>query len=248
MALVLDIETAPWPRALEVGPGEKELRAPSNWKDPAKIAAYEREKREEWESLAAVDWRTGQVTAFGALYKANGGRHIAVAVQGGGKMDWASLKQELAEHNCELHAIEEPGECELLRQWWNLVSILNVGRDTRPFVAFGGRRFDLPWLALRSALHGIEMPIRVLGILQKYRTDRGVVDLQEILDQWGEFTGKGYDLKRYAELFGLEHKPIAEGAEVPPAWQKGQYHFVARKVAYDVLATADLANRFHTIL
>lgn len=55
MRVVLDIETAPLPDVDDWLPKAEELEPPSNYKDPAKIAAWQQEKRAEMLAKAALD-------------------------------------------------------------------------------------------------------------------------------------------------------------------------------------------------
>jgi DNA polymerase elongation subunit (family B) len=64
--ITFDIETGPLPPA-KLAQFEPVFEAPSNYKDPAKIAAIQAEKRQEWETRAALDALTGQILAIGTL-------------------------------------------------------------------------------------------------------------------------------------------------------------------------------------
>lgn len=60
--IVFDIETGPAPDAAEYAP---DFEAPSNYKDPVKIAAYKAEKIVEWLNQAALSAVSGQLLAIG---------------------------------------------------------------------------------------------------------------------------------------------------------------------------------------
>ena len=62
--VIFDIETAPLPNALEFF---EKPEAPSNWKDPLKIAEYIHNKQQEQLNEAALSALTGRVLVIGVL-------------------------------------------------------------------------------------------------------------------------------------------------------------------------------------
>lgn len=60
----IDIETEPDPSALAHPP---EFQAPSNYKDPEKIAAYKAQAFEDWKERMALRATTGRILCAGAV-------------------------------------------------------------------------------------------------------------------------------------------------------------------------------------
>lgn len=136
-----DIETGPASNALDFKP---EFTAPSNLRDPEKIAAAIAEKSREWEDKLALSAVTGRVLAIGvAIY----GKTVVTF----GDPDERVLLQEFWAHLAEIsyqHA--DPRLCG-----WNICG------------------FDLPFLQRRSWMHDIPTPEWVFprGRLSNFHID-----------------------------------------------------------------------------
>jgi len=126
--IIFDIETGPRPQA-ELDAIRPEFEAPRNLKDPAKIAAALEEKREEWQSKAALCASTGRVVAIG------------VAV--------------MPDTPTTIIGTESPAdEARVIADFWHIV---RRHPDAR-LVGFNSNGFDLPFLLRRSLLLGIPAP------------------------------------------------------------------------------------------
>jgi len=137
MAIILDIETVAADGVAELA---EPVSAPSNWKDPEKIAAYIAEKQAEQTSRAALYPWTARVVAVGVI-DADQGEHI-------------------------LTAADEAAEADMLRQVWQLALDHKEGL-TASIVGFNHLAYDLPVLLSRSALLGVKAPAMSLD---KYRS------------------------------------------------------------------------------
>ena len=137
MAIILDIETVAADGVAELA---EPVSAPSNWKDPEKIAAYIADKQAEQTSRAALYPWTARVVAVGVI-DADQGEHI-------------------------LTAADEAAEADMLRQVWQLALDHKEGL-TASIVGFNHLAYDLPVLLSRSALLGVKAPAMSLD---KYRS------------------------------------------------------------------------------
>lgn len=183
---VYDIETSPRPRS-ELEPLCPTFDAPSNYKDPEKIAAVLAAKKEEWLSSAALSAVTGRVLAIGILNAETG--------------TFEALTGD---------------EADILQIFWNRVSPKeNHGAITDSWIGFNSNRFDLPFLVRRSWVCKVEIPSTVISgrylnqrfidLMEVYR----VCDYQasislDALAKWlgeGAKTGNGAD---FAALFAKD--------------------------------------------
>lgn len=165
--LVFDIETAPIDGAEEY---IEPVSAPSNYKDPEKIAAYVAEKQGEVVSRCSLDPDLCRVVAIG--YWAEDGAPCALTIR-----DYIG-----AEGN------EHDAEVELLEDFW-------IVANGKQLVGFNCLAFDLPVLMRRSLYLGVSYPAIQID---KYRHSQ-VDDLQMFLSFNGAFKmhGLSFYAKRF---------------------------------------------------
>lgn len=140
--------------------------------------------------------------------------------------------------------IEEKGiafkpmiEKEMLEKFWETAS------NYQEFISFNGNRFDVPFLAIRSAIHKIKpskdlMSNRYLS-LQKF--DSKHVDLLEQLTFYGA-TRRRWNLHLWCRAFGIK-SPKTEGVtgdDVARLFKEGKYLDIARYNVGDLMATKEL--------
>jgi predicted PolB exonuclease-like 3'-5' exonuclease len=129
------------------------------------------------------------------------------------------------------------GEAELLRSFWALAS------RAETVVSFNGRSFDLPFLVTRSLIHGI--PARVDLLSQRFAL-RPHLDLFELLTQRDRGPSK-LDVVCWA--LGIESpKQQMSGAEVAPAYARGEILRIAEYNAHDVRATCAIFRRVRDLV
>ena len=133
-----------------------------------------------------------------------------------------------------------PGsEVEILQAFWQAIP------KYRRFVTFNGRRFDCPFVLLRSALLDVQ-PTRNL---MPYRYDFKVhCDLMEQLDFYG--ATRKYTLDFLCKAFGID-SPKAEGingAKVGQYFAEGRCRELAEYCLGDVQATAELYRHWQQYL
>lgn len=125
--MVFDIETCPMPSCGEYLTDA--IEAPSNYKDPAKIAAYIEEKRAKQIADAGLDLDLCEIVAIG----------------------WA-----LPDAEVYAQTRETTSEADMLSGFWRFVQA--VQRDSGNLVGFNCLSFDLPILLRRSLYLGIPTP------------------------------------------------------------------------------------------
>ncbi len=132
-----------------------------------------------------------------------------------------------------------PGtEREVLEGFWKTVA--HYGQ----FITFNGRTFDCPFLMLRSAVLGIRSARNLMGY--RYSASEHC-DLLEQLSFYGAF--RKFNLDFYCKSFGIK-SPKAEvsGLDMGPLFEAGRYRDIAEYCLGDVRATAELFNRWQTLL
>jgi DNA polymerase elongation subunit (family B) len=140
--------------------------------------------------------------------------------------------------NEEKIAFEEGGiryesgtEKEILEKFWELI------RNYDQVITFNGRSFDSPFLALRSAKHGIHPAKNLSGYRYEFRAH---CDLLEQLTFYG--ATRRYNLDSYAKFFGIKSSKDdgVDGSMVGELYQSGRYLEIARYCARDLATTAEL--------
>jgi DNA polymerase III epsilon subunit-like protein len=130
-------------------------------------------------------------------------------------------------------------ESQILEEFWKTVA------RYAQFITFNGRMFDCPFLMLRSALLGV----RPSRNLMPYRYSAAEhCDLLEQLTFYG--AGRKFSLDFYCRSFGIR-SPKAEGItglDVGTLYQEGRYHDIAEYCLRDVRATAELYQRWLSLL
>lgn len=129
-----DLETAPLP-PVELAGLEPKFTAPSNIKDPVKIAAKIEEKREKWYNDAALSPLTGQ---------------ILVAT-----VEW--------DDGVRIYDADEIGETALLIHLSQWFANAGMGANYKPY-GFNVFDFDLPWFVRRCLFRGVSLPHGLLSM------------------------------------------------------------------------------------
>lgn len=128
-------------------------------------------------------------------------------------------------------------EAEMLTKFWALAKI------TDEFISFFGRRADAPYMAVRSAIHGIKPSKDIISSRYGSSTMGSAVhyDLAESLSFYGSATYRG-SLHRWCRAFGIESPKggDVEGAGVGKAYREGRHLEIAKYNAADLIATAKL--------
>ena len=130
-------------------------------------------------------------------------------------------------------------EKAILRSFWETVEHYDQ------FITFNGRSFDCPFVMLRSGVLGVK-PTRNL---MPYRYESNThCDLLEQLTFYGAV--RKFNLDFYCKAFGIK-SPKSEGItglDLGPLFREGRFNEIAKYCLGDVLATAELFNRWNEFM
>ncbi|HRY52472.1 MAG TPA: ribonuclease H-like domain-containing protein [Candidatus Portnoybacteria bacterium] len=126
-------------------------------------------------------------------------------------------------------------EKELLEQFWQEI------KNYDQYITFNGRKFDCPFLALRSGA----LKVRPTRNIMPYRySDKEHIDLLDQLTFYDAF--RKFSLDFYCRSFKLKSVKTEgmSGDKVQEYFKKGKYLEIAKYCADDVKATAELFERW----
>lgn len=179
---------------------------------------------------------TGQIVAIG-IY--DGEREKgAVYFQASKKGE----EKNFEEGCCKFEVMSEK---EMLQKFWDIVEKYET------FVTFNGRQFDVPFLMIRSAIHGIRPSKNLLAnrYLNHQPGYARHVDLLDQLSFYGALRKKG-SLHLWCRAFGIE-SPKAQGVDgddVKALFESGKSDDIARYNARDLRATYELYTYYTRFL
>jgi DNA polymerase elongation subunit (family B) len=136
-------------------------------------------------------------------------------------------------------------EEDMLRKFWD------GAQKYSSFITFNGRGFDVPFLMIRSAIHGIR-PTKDLmrnRYLSYNSPDALHIDLQDQFSFYGALRRKG-SLHLWSRAFGIE-SPKAQGItgdDVGRLFHEKKYLDIARYNVGDLRATKALYEKWETYL
>lgn len=209
-ALVFDLETLPIEGAEKFIDLEG-IEAPSNYKDPVKIRDYIKNATVKAAEKACLDPDLCRIAVLGVL-----------------------LEHE--EEPVVMTAENEAREADLLRMFWNMVTI--VAGSHRRTISFYGLSFDWPVIVQRSRYLNVH---HVLPSLDKYRTPH--IDLHAKLTFNG-VTKHTHSLDFYAKRFGLElPEDTIDGSQIGAVIANGDWATAVEHCRLDVLKAAGIARR-----
>jgi hypothetical protein len=129
-------------------------------------------------------------------------------------------------------------ESDLLRKFWELTA---PPKRQRPrLISFNGRGYDLPWLAIRSAMLGVKIgrPIE-----SKPWERHEHVDLMDVLTFGGAARDR-FKLEYWCRRFGIESpKTMLDGSQVSGAYRQGRIEDIGEYCLRDTRATAELYRK-----
>ncbi len=140
---------------------------------------------------------------------------------------------------------EALSEKAMLEKFWSIVGKYDE------FVTFNGRMFDVPFLMIRSAVHGIRPSKNLMAnrYLNYQPGNARHVDLLDQLSFYGALRRKG-SLHLWTRAFGIE-SPKSQGVsgdDVQSLFRDKRYEDIARYNARDLKATLELYRRYADFL
>ncbi len=178
---------------------------------------------------------TGQIVAIGVLdYHTNEG---AVYYQAPGEKH-----EEIKESGI---TFKQMSEKMMLEKFWE------GARHYEYFITFNGRGFDIPFLMIRSAVHGIRPSKDLMRGRYLYQNspDAVHIDLYDQLSFYGSVRRKG-SLHLWSRAFGIE-SPKASGVtgdDVGRLFAEKKFLDIAKYNVGDLCATKALYEKWETFL
>lgn len=174
---------------------------------------------------------TGEIVAIGVLDATK--NKGAVYYQAPG-----ASESESEEEGIKYKAL---GEKEMLENFWK------GAEKYDEFVTFNGRTFDVPYLMVRSAVHGVRPSKDLMRGRYLYQQDKEAkhIDLLDQLSWYGAVRRKG-TLHLWCRAFGIK-SPKADGVtgdEVSSLFKTKRFLDIARYNAADIRATRELYQRW----
>ncbi len=131
----------------------------------------------------------------------------------------------------------QKSEKEMLEEFWKGAA------NYQEFITYNGRGFDVPFLMVRSAVHGIRPSKDLMSnrYLNSQRFGARHIDLLDQLSFYGAVRRK-WNLHLWCRAFGIK-SPKSEGItgdDVGRLFQEGKYSDIARYNAGDLRATKEL--------
>lgn len=135
-------------------------------------------------------------------------------------------------------------EKEMLEKFWQGV------KEYDEFIGFNSRGFDVPFLMIRSAIHGVK-PTRNLmeGRYLYQQRDGRHIDLQDQLSFYGAVRKKG-SLHLWSRAFGIKSPKAGgiTGDDVAKLFKEKKFLEIAQYNVGDLRATKELYEKWNTYL
>ena len=175
---------------------------------------------------------TGEIITIG-IYDAEREKGAVYFQSSPGKQD-----QNFEENEYKFEVMTEK---EMLVKFWEVVEKYDT------FVTFNGRSFDVPFLMVRSAIHGIRPSKNLLAnrYLNYQPGHARHVDLFDQLTFYGAVRRKG-GLHLWCRAFGIE-SPKGQGIDgddVKAFFDSGRSVDIARYNSWDLKATCELYRKY----
>jgi len=137
------------------------------------------------------------------------------------------------------------GEKEMLEKFWE------GARQYQHFITFNGREFDIPFLMIRSAIHGIR-PTKDLmrgRYVYQHNADAIHIDLRDQLSFYGAMRRKG-SLHLWSRAFGIPSPKLSgiTGDDVGRLFKEKRFVDIAKYNVGDLRATRELYEKWEQYL
>ena len=140
---------------------------------------------------------------------------------------------QLSEEDRDGVKLKVMSEKEMLEKFWE------VAKHASECISFNGRAFDVPFILVRSAVHGIRAPINLMP--PRYSSNANHIDLLDQLTFFGSVRKKG-NLHLWCRAFGIK-SPKADGIsgdDVGMLFKEKQFLKIAEYNVGDLRATREL--------
>jgi len=129
----------------------------------------------------------------------------------------------------------DDSEKELLSKFWDWLA----ANEHEPYVTFNGKRFDIPFLNIRSAIHGLT-PSK--AIPADPLTTRPHFDVREVFE--GSDRRRRGSLDYFTAIFGVPSpKSKMDGTQVNDVYAEGRLDDIVQYCLEDCRATAAIYER-----
>jgi 3'-5' exonuclease len=140
--------------------------------------------------------------------------------------------------------VQRGSESEILRAFWSVIG--RAGRGCKRLVSFNGRQYDLPFLAVRSAMLGIKPSRPCEGKPWELRESH--IDLMDVLT-FGGAVRERLKLDYWCRRFGVESpKTKLDGSQILRAYREGAIEDIGEYCLRDTRATAELFRKIKPTL
>jgi hypothetical protein len=206
--VAFDIETVAAPEIPELTQNLlAKITVPATHKKPEAIQKYKDDAALDMRSEAGLTPMTGRIAAICMYGKTAEGKGIDIR-------------------------IIEPDEKVLLEIFWKKAyDLYKESKGSLQWISYNGKSFDVWFIRVRSALHGITPTVR---IEQKRFDTNGHFDVRECLTNFGG-NNKG-KLDDWCIVFGIPRK-IAEGSQVQSMWDSGEHDKITDYCLGDCVST-----------
>jgi hypothetical protein len=207
MEIYIDIETLPG----LVRPSPEDIEPPKNFKDPAKIRAYQEEKVEDAYRAQALDSMQGRILSVG----------------------WAIGDDPAQAMTVGLDDIED--EADLLHTFQELLLDHPIDLSRLDWVGHNIRSFDLPWIWRKSLKYRLHPLAR---IIPRQKFDKRI---QDTLELWAADFRDRVSMDDIANFLGISGKTEGvDGSKVFDLWQAGYLQIINDYCAQDVEVTRNV--------
>lgn len=153
-------------------------------------------------------------------------------------------EEDVSDEEVGEYTLKYRTEKEMLEDFWE------GAKEYDTFVTFNGRGFDIPFITIRSAVHGIRPPVDLMQGRYLYQ-QKGVkhIDLQDQLTYYGAMYRRP-SLHVCCRAFGIE-SPKAGGVagdDVAELFRTKRFRGIAAYNARDVIATTELYTKWKSYL
>ena len=198
------------------------ISAPSNYKDPIKIAENIAQQKSEMMDKFALSPLTGKVILIGCLTDVK-------------LSDWMGEPTHQF-NNKKYWVVQLIGEeKEMLAKFWDMLRLQALQAGDH-LVSYNGKQFDLPFLLHRSAILNIKPSQRIIipKLLSKYQHEPH-------LDLFNWF-GSG-SLVEWSYKLGISNSLERDGGKIGGWYEAGQMDIIKQKNSIDLFQTAEIYER-----